>query len=71
MSGFKREEYLGDGLYASYDGFMVSLRAPRESGDHWVGLEPDIMFALFRFCEKVYGIKIKIEKVEKSPGVTE
>ena len=30
--------YLGDGLYASFDGFMFTLRAPRRPGDHWVGL---------------------------------
>jgi hypothetical protein len=25
-----QETYLGDGLYASFDGFMITLRAPRE-----------------------------------------
>ena len=36
-----QETYLGDGLYVSFDGFNVKLRAPRLYGDHWVGLEPD------------------------------
>lgn len=37
------ETYLGDGLFASYDGWMVKLRAPREDGvNHWVGLEPEV-----------------------------
>jgi hypothetical protein len=44
-----KEEYLGDGLYASFDGFMFTLRAPREGGDHWVALEPDVMLAFDRF----------------------
>jgi hypothetical protein len=35
-----REEYLGDGLYVSFDGFAFTLRAPREHGDHYVVLEP-------------------------------
>ena len=29
-----KEVYLGDGLYASFDGFGVTLRAPIEHGDH-------------------------------------
>lgn len=37
------ETYLGDGLYASFDGYMIRLRAPREEGDHWVGLEPEVL----------------------------
>jgi hypothetical protein len=41
----EEEEYLGDGLYASFDGFMFTLRAPREHGDHWVGLEPNVLMA--------------------------
>jgi hypothetical protein len=40
------ETYLGDGLYVSFDGFSIRLRAPREGGDHWVGLEPDIYATL-------------------------
>jgi hypothetical protein len=43
------ETYLGDGLYASFDGFMFTLRAPRTDGDHWVGLEPDVMKAFDDF----------------------
>jgi hypothetical protein len=46
-----KETYLGDGLYASYDGFMVTLRAPRQDGDHWVGLEPQTMNALLAFIK--------------------
>ena len=46
----KDESYLGDGLYASFDGFMITLRAPRENGDHWVGLEPETLKALVDFA---------------------
>jgi len=45
------ETYLGDGLYASFDGFMIVLRAPRTNGDHWVGLEPDVWHALVEYVE--------------------
>ena len=39
------EVYLGDGLYASFDGWQVILRAPREHGDHFVALEPEVVAA--------------------------
>jgi len=48
------ETYLGDGLYASFDGLMFKLRAPREDGDHWVGLDPDVFNALIRFRAKMF-----------------
>jgi hypothetical protein len=35
----ERETYLGDGLYARYDGMEIWLRAPREDGDHEVCLD--------------------------------
>lgn len=41
-----KETYLGDGLYVSFDGYHIVLRAPREDGDHWVGLEPGTSIAL-------------------------
>lgn len=44
-----KETYLGDGLYASFDGFMIILRAPRGHGDHYVALEPDVMVKLLRW----------------------
>src|SRR5882672_311055 len=49
----QHETYLGDGLYASFDGFIIKLRAPREGGDHWVGLEPDVFAALVEYQKQV------------------
>ena len=43
------EEYLGDGLYASFDGWQVILRTPRIGGDHFVALEPEVMIAFQRY----------------------
>jgi len=40
------ETYLGDGLYVSFDGWHVRLRAPREGEDHHISLEPDVWRAL-------------------------
>jgi hypothetical protein len=28
---------------------MITLRAPREHGDHWVGLEPSVLQAFLEF----------------------
>jgi hypothetical protein len=49
----ERETYLGDGLYASFDGWQIRLRAPREGGvDHEVFLEDGLTLqAFFEFLE--------------------
>jgi hypothetical protein len=47
------EIYLGDGVYASFELGQIKLRAPRESGDHVVYLEPDLYEALRAFARKV------------------
>lgn len=47
------ESYLGDGLYAMFDGWQVILRAPREGGDHWVALEPEVMLAMVLWLRRV------------------
>jgi hypothetical protein len=43
----EREVYLGDGLYASFDGYQIRLRAPREGGDHEVFLEDGLTLQAF------------------------
>lgn len=48
-----KETYLGDGLYASYDGWQICLRAPRDDGDHFVYLEPGVVTSLERFIAEV------------------
>jgi hypothetical protein len=47
----ERETCLGDGLYASFDGWQVRLRAPRENGDHEVFLEQSTLQALLQFLD--------------------
>lgn len=51
----EQETYLGDGLYASFDGYMVKLRAPRENGDHWVALEPRELACFMAFIARLPG----------------
>jgi hypothetical protein len=56
-----REEYLGDGLYVSFDGWGVRLRAPREGGDHFVVIDPEIWLALRQWVNRWRGVKRHLE----------
>lgn len=47
------ELYLGDGLFASYDGFQFRLRAPRAEGDHEVFLEPMVYRVFAKFADRM------------------
>lgn len=48
------EHYLGDGLYASFDGFGFKLRAPRGGGvDHWVYLEWETLVEFSRYVKAI------------------
>ena len=46
------ETYLGDGLYASFDGYQFVLRAPRGEGDHFVALEPAVLAEFIKFVNR-------------------
>lgn len=59
------EVYLGDGLYASYDGWMVVLRAPRDGGDHWVGLEPRVLEEFLRYIDSLR--KRQLQEIATEP----
>jgi hypothetical protein len=56
-----KEVYLGDGLYASFDGWMIRLRAPREGGDHEIFLEDDVCANLVRFVKSLDDTKRREE----------
>lgn len=51
------EHYLGDGLYVSYDGVTVTLRAPRPNGDHWIGLDPTTLARFLRYLKDHVEVK--------------
>lgn len=55
-------DYLGDGLYAKDEGFMVTLYTERENGRHFVALEDEVLSAFFRFLERTREIKITVTK---------
>jgi len=60
-----KETYLGDGLYASHDGHMFCLRAPRLHGDDYVYLEPEVMREFVEYVGKTLGLKITVKKIER------
>ena len=53
MSKQEGETYLGDGVYASFDGFQFKLRAPREEGDHVVFLDPRLIHSFGEYVERI------------------
>lgn len=64
MSNSSGEIYLGDGLYASFDGFSLWLRAPREHGDDVVALEPQMMKDFVEYAERC-GVLQRAARVTK------
>lgn len=44
-----KETYIGDGLYVSFDGYHIRLRAPREDSDHWISMERDVYQNLLKW----------------------
>lgn len=54
MSNFVREgetnaQYIGDGVYAAFDGYQVWLRAERHGQMHEIAIEPAVWGALRRY----------------------
>jgi hypothetical protein len=64
----QKEVYLGDGLYARDDGYHILLRAPREDGDHWVGMESEVLMSFIRYLERARKVKISIKRIEEEEG---
>lgn len=53
ISETELEEYLGDGLYASYDGFHVLLRVAGRPNRDVVGLEPEVLDSFEKYVAKL------------------
>ena len=48
-----KETYLGDGLYASFDGYHIRLYTSVETFMHEVFLEPDVLQAFQGFVARL------------------
>jgi hypothetical protein len=51
------ETYLGDGLYVSFDGEHIKLRAPREHGDHEVYLDRTVLANFLEYVQTQLGAR--------------
>lgn len=49
----ENETYIGDGVYASFDGYQIWLRTPREQGDHEIALDPRTLQNFLHFSLEV------------------
>jgi hypothetical protein len=49
----EHETYLGDGIYASFDGWYIILRALRDDGNYCVALEPSVLSAFIDYVDKI------------------
>lgn len=47
------EEYLGDGVFASFDGYQIKLRTPRQFGDHVIYLDPRTLDHLIEYMKQL------------------
>jgi hypothetical protein len=64
----RKEEYLGDGLYAHDDGYHIVLSAPRENGPDYVALEPEVLQNFFQYLERTRGLEITVKRKEENNG---
>lgn len=59
----KNKTYLGDGVYAEYDGFQFHLYTVGY-GKNQVFLEPDVVDDFLKFISKCCNIKIEITHLQ-------
>lgn len=48
------KEYLGDGLYASFDGYHIILSCERNGQEHWIALEHPVLEAFDDYRKRLY-----------------
>lgn len=53
MSDGNKKTYLGDGVYAEFDGFAVWLSTSRVGGEHRIALEPLVYDALVAYVKRL------------------
>ena len=61
----KRKDYLGDGLYAHFDGYHIILSTPRENGEHYVALEPSVLAAFDQYKERINKLISNLKEVDE------
>jgi len=51
------KQYLGDGVYASFDGYQMWVHTPRDMSWHSIALEPAVFRDLLTFANYATGDK--------------
>ena len=57
MSIDDKKRYLGDGLYASYDGEYIWLSCERDGGEHRVALDASTLAEFERYIAFLRGLR--------------
>lgn len=60
-------KYLGDGVYASFDGYQIWLHVGSHTSDPVVALEPEVLKALNTYSQDLRGVT-KQEADHKDTG---
>jgi NADPH-dependent 7-cyano-7-deazaguanine reductase QueF len=47
-------DYIGDGVYVSWDGFYIWLRTERETGTHEIAIDPRMLEKLKNYAKARY-----------------
>ena len=55
----KSNEYIGDGVYVSYDGYYIRISINDHRNEPVVALEPEVLQGLINYAKKL-DIKLKI-----------
>jgi hypothetical protein len=58
----EKDAYLGDGVYASFDGYQIWLAANHQE-NKVVALEPNVISMLMKYIEQIYQLKITVKKI--------
>lgn len=56
MSSSNRE-YIGDGVYAEFDGYQIWLQTERDRGPERIALEPQVFNQLIGYARRVWPVK--------------
>jgi sarcosine oxidase delta subunit len=59
MRELARGRYIGDGVYASFDGYQIWVKAQRDGMTHEIALEPHVFVELMSYASNFYkGVKV-------------
>ena len=60
------ERYIGDGVYASFDGYFINL-AVNHHTNHVIALEPEVVSALKEYFKEIESLTI----IDNTRNITE